>query len=159
MSIEPAPDSWSPAATPLFLCFDAEDLYAARMVSGYPIANADLDHYVARENAPLDGPAAEAIQAQLRLELAACRVLVCLIGPLTAENAWVSWEIEAAKSAARRPSLVGAFLDERHERPHALLDAGAGWLPFNRDHLERAVRWASTSSETHDDFEFRDMAW
>ena len=65
----------------------------------------------------------------------------------------------AAKSAAKRPGLVGAFLDERHERALALRDSGTAWVPFNRDHLERAVRWASTSVERRDDFEFRDMAW
>ena len=159
MSIEPAEASWSPGETPVYLCFDAEDLYAARLVSGYSLTNPELDHYIRRENAPLNGPAADAIRVQLTLQIAACRVLVCLIGPLTAENVWVSWEIETAKALARRPGFVGTYLEERHERPAALRDAGVVWVPFNRDHLQRAVHWALTSEARTDDFEFRDMAW
>ena len=159
MSIEPQADQWSAAETPVYLCFDAEDLYAARRVAGYPLTNADLDHYVGRENVPLESEAAEIIHAQLNARIEACRVFICLIGPLTAENPWVLWEIEMARALPRRPGFVGALLEDRHERPAALRDAGAVWVPFNRDHLERAVRWACTSEARKDDFEFRDMAW
>jgi hypothetical protein len=159
MSIEPDGDLWTPADTPVYLCFDAEDLYAARMIRGYPLANQDLNRYVARENAPLDGAAGQSIQSQLDRQLRRARVLVCLIGPLTSENDWVAWELESAKSLGPRPGLVAAYLDERHARPSGLLDSGAVFVPFNHDHLERAVRWACTSEETREDFEFRDMAW
>lgn len=160
MSIEPGDETpWDPGHTPVYLCFDAEDLYAARLVTDYALTHADLDHYMGRENAPLEGDAADTIRTQLRAEIEACRVFVCLIGPLSAENRWVAWEIETAKTRPNRPGLVGAFLEERHERPARLSDAGAVFVPFNRDHLERAVRWAVISQNTRDDFEFRDMGW
>ncbi len=75
---------------------------------------------------------------------------------MTRADAWIDWELRAARAATRKPGLVGVLLEPWCIRPKAILDAGAIFVPFKRDAVERAIRWAAEESRTAGDFELVD---
>lgn len=75
---------------------------------------------------------------------------------MTRADPWIDWELRAARAARRRPGLVGVLLEPWCVRPKAMLDAGAIFVPFKRDAVERAIRWAAAEPRTSGDFELVD---
>lgn len=75
---------------------------------------------------------------------------------MTRTDPWIDWELRAARAAKGKPGLVGVLLEPWCVRPKALLDAGAIFVPFKRDAVERAIRWAAAEPRTSGDFELVD---
>ena len=131
-------------------------MYAARLDT-WPWTNHDLDSYNRRVEFEVDSPQAEPIKSWLRERIEQANVTVCLIATSTSHDPWIAWELEASKSGPEPNGLVGVTLHELDEHPPAMVDCGAIFVPFKRDLVERAVRWALTDRHTSDDFTLRDF--
>ena len=87
-------------------------------------------------------------------------VLVCLIGEDTYRDAAVLDAITRARIGTdpnRRPiGLVGVMLAPYHLVPDELKDCGAIVVPFKRDKVEHAVRWAANEPRPGEDFTLAD---
>ena len=130
----------------------------AAKLDAWPHANADGATYDARvaTSPTADTPASLAARERIAAQLAEADVLVVLISEDARTNEWLRWEIATARAAARRIGLVGVLLQPWHLRPAELRDCGAIFVPFKRDMVERAVRWAATEQHGDEDYELVD---
>ena len=143
--------------TSVYLCFEPDRQAYAERLDTWPWTNQDLDFYNRRVESAVDDPHAEPIKSRLRECIEQADVTVCLIATSTSHDPWIAWELEASKSGAEPNGLVGVTLHELDEHPPAMVDCGAIFVPFKRDLVERAVRWALTERHTSDDFTLRDF--
>jgi len=139
-------------APTIFLCYDPPDRVCADKFADWPRTNALAAAYDARVETLFDRPAAEPLRAALRAQIRAADVTVCLIGEDTWRSPWIDWELRMSKESPRRNGLVGVVLQTYHPRPAAIENSGAIFVPFKRDAVARAIRWAATESYTQDDF-------
>ena len=148
-----------PSEVKAYLCFENFDLPAARMIRDWPVTNDDLERYAARQDVEINTPQARTIKDVLSAQVELASVFLCLIGPLSAENEWIRWEIETAKSCSSGLTLVGVYLEKRYPWPEPLQNSGAVFTPMNRDKIQRAVMWAMELASTEGNFELPDAAW
>ncbi len=170
----------------IYVCFEPERQAYAERLDTWPWTNEDLDSYNRRFSVAVDSREAEEIKVCLRRQIEQADVTVCVIGASTCSDPWIAWELETSKSGregsgpdpkgtrasngtgapngmgapsgARAPNgLVGVTLHKFDEHPPAMVDCGAIFVAFQRDLVERAVRWALTEKYTSDDFTLRDF--
>lgn len=141
----------------VYLCFEPERQVYAERLDAWPWTNRDLNSYSRRVEFAVDSQQAEPIKSRLRERIEQADVTVCLISTSTSGDPWIAWELEVSKSGAEPNGLVGVTLHELDEHPPAMVDCGAIFVPFKRDLVERAVRWALTDRHTSDDFTLRDF--
>ena len=141
----------------VYLCFEPERQVYAERLDTWPWTNQDLDSYSRRVEFAVDSPQAEPIKSRLRERIERADVTVCLIATSTFGHPWIAWELEVSKSGPDPNGLVGVTMHEFDEHPPAMVDCGAIFVPFKRDLVERAVRWALTDRHTSDDFTLRDF--
>ena len=158
----------------IYVCFEPERQAYAERLDTWPWTNEDLDSYNRRVSVAVDSREAEEIKVCLRRQIEQADVTVCVIGASTSGDPWIAWELETSKdgregsglesngtgapSGARAPNgLVGVTLHKFDEHPPAMVDCGAIFVAFQRDLVERAVRWALTEKYTSDDFTLRDF--
>ncbi len=158
----------------IYVCFEPERQAYAERLDTWPRTNEDLDSYNRRFSVAVDSLEAEEIKVCLRQQIEQADVTVCVIGASTCSDPWIAWELETSKSgregcrpdpsgtrAPKGPSapngLVGVTLHKFDEHPPAMVDCGAIFVAFQRDLVERAVRWALTEKYTSDDFTLRDF--
>ena len=139
----------------LYLCFEPEFDTYARMIDGWAVSNADLATYGQRMGIAADSADAKAIQDELKRQIASADVTLCLVGQLTGESPWIDWELAESKRCGN--ALVGVTLNELNTPPAELADAGAVFVGFRRDLIERAVHWALTERHDTGDYTLRDF--
>lgn len=135
----------------IFLCYESHDRVLAERLVEWPRANADLAVYASRTVTSPTVRQSAGHRRRIRQQIAASDVLVCLIGEDTWRDEWVAWELHQARRCTR-VGLVGVLLQSWHLRPDNLTNVGAIFVPFRRDRLQRAIRWAATEHFDADDF-------
>ncbi len=140
----------------IYLCFLPEDRALAERIDVAPRTNLASEVYDARTQVPIKSLEAEAIQRELCERIRAADVTVCIIGQDTHKSAWIEWELEQSKQDPGRNGLVAVRIESYHINPPAIGDSGAIFVPFKRDAVERAIKWAATEHFTKNDFTLAD---
>jgi hypothetical protein len=141
----------------IYLCHEPEQAFLARRIDGWDRTDPDSTDYAARADHLPNGDDAGPIQAQLVSAIQAADVFVCLISQTAATCPWLAWEIRTARACTPPRPLVGIMTNEYHEHPPDLADAGAIFVPFKRDTVDRGIRWAFEMKATNDDFTIKDF--
>jgi hypothetical protein len=137
----------------VFVSFQYEDLRYANLMDAWAAnENNDFSFYSTRLKVAVDSSDAAYIRRVLKEKISRARVLVCLIGGGTAGSRWVGWEISTAKDLGK--GLVGVMLKPGNARPGAILNAGAVFVPYERDEIERVIEWAADAGKTSGNFSY-----
>lgn len=136
----------------IFVCYEPSQRGHAERIADWPRTNSDLDRYDARAAAAPDAATSAGARDLVGGWIRAAQVVVCLVSEDAWRDAWVQWELAAAKDPADRKGLVGVTIDSYAPYPRAMLDSGAIFVRFNRDHVGRAIRWAATGRYLQEDF-------
>ncbi len=141
----------------IYICHEPDDGGLAVRLDAWPRTNSDLTLYDARQRIPIGAKDVDEIKNRLAELMAQARVFVCLISQATCFDDWVNWEIAAARGLMRPPGMVGILLHEADVPPPGMVDAGAIFVPFSRDKVERAIEWAAQiRGSSKGDFKFID---
>lgn len=140
----------------IYMCHEPDEGPIAAHLTGWPRTNNDLSLYDARLRIPVSSIEAESIKVRLVAQMLEAEVFVCLISQATCFDEWVTWEIRAARSRSHPPGMIGIILHESDIRPPSMVDAGAIFIPFQRDKVERAIEWAVKHRGKSGDFKFID---
>ena len=141
----------------IYICHEPDEGGLAGHLAAWPRANNDSTLYDARQGTPIASNAAVEIKEQLTAMIGEASVFVCLVSQGACFDDWVTWEIATARSLKRPPGMVGILLHEADVPPPGMVDAGAIFVPFSRDKVERAIDWAAKKRGTaKGDFKFID---
>jgi len=144
-------------APKIYICHEPDNGGLAGQFSAWPRTNDNRALYDAREQTPIDSSSAIEIKRLLAEMIAEARVFVCLVSQGACFDDWVTWEIATAQGLERPPGMVGVLLHEADVPPPRMVDAGAIFVPFSRDKVERAIGWAATNrGKVKGDFKFID---
>ena len=153
---EPGSDPPAVSDASLYVCFEPDQSVAAERISEWRRTNANLEEYRARVDTPIDSPEAEPIKARLGTQIASADVVICIIGPTTWLNDWVTWELQMAKTASPRKGLVAILLHEKDLPPTEIQNSGAVFIRFRREQLDGAIVYSRQVPDTTDDYMFLD---
>lgn len=142
----------SDEAVSIYVCYEPSQRGHAERLADWPRTNGDLEQYDARVAAPPDAAESAGMRELVGGWIRAARVVVCLVSEDAWRDAWVRWELAAAKDPADRKGLVGVTIDSYAPYPREMLDCGAIFVRYNRDHVGRAIRWAATGRYREEDF-------
>jgi hypothetical protein len=137
---------------PIYVCYEPSQRGHAERIDDWPRTNVELDRYDARVAAAPDAPEAARSRALVDGWIRAARVVVCLVSENAWRDAWVRWELAMAKQPDDRKGLVGVTIDSYAPYPREMIDSGAIFVRYNRDHVARAIRWAATGRYVREDF-------
>jgi len=140
----------------IYICHEPDAFGLAAHLTAWPRTNDQTALYEARQRIPPASPEATELKQQLLAAMAGADVFVCLIEQATGFDEWVSWEIAGARSLSPAPGMVGILLHEADPKPPLMVDAGAIFVPFQRDKVERAIEWAGENRRKSGDFKFID---
>jgi len=140
----------------IYICHEPDEGGVASHLKAWSRTNDDGSLYDARAGFTPDSPQAERVQSHLHVALQSADVFVCIIAQGTGFDDWVIWEINAARAMASPPGMVGILLHEADPKPPDMVDAGAIFVPFQRDKVERAIEWAAQNRGKSGDFSFVD---
>lgn len=141
----------------IYICHEPDEGGLAGHLDAWPRTNGDSTLYDARLRIPIASKDATGIKNQLTELMAQSTVFVCLISQGACFDDWVAWEIAVARGLGRPPGMVGILLHEADVPPPGMVDAGAIFVPFSRDKIERAIEWAAQSrGSAKGDFKFID---
>lgn len=144
-------------APKIYICHEPDSGGLAEQLSAWPRTNNDQALYDAREHTPIDSASAFDMKRRLTAMIGEARVFVCLVSQGACFDDWVTWEIATAQGLERPPGMVGILLHEADVPPQGMMDAGAIFVPFSRDKVERAIGWAATNrGKVKGDFKFID---
>ena len=94
------------------------------------------------------GPYGPYLRGRIRDRIAACSVLVCLLGEQASNDAWVDWELRVAAELGK--GLVGVRLHNNMLRditPPALAERGITPINWVTSEIIDAIREAMPGSE------------
>ena len=98
----------------------------------------DFSFYDMPVDVSVDSNDAAAIKRVICARLAGSSHFLCLVGKLTHNSRWVTWEIGEALELKRR--IVAVKIENDNTSPWALISGGARWaLSFNFDAIKKAV--------------------
>ena len=136
-------------ANAVFLSFDPDD---ADLVSTFLVLAQKADPAIEFTDWSIKGGFGSAygpyLRDRIRERLAACSALVCLIGEQTWNDAWVTWEIQAAAEMGK--GLVGVRLHNsmfRDMTPKALQDGGVTPLNWVTGEVVAAIHTVSVRAQ------------
>lgn len=141
----------------IYICHEPDNGGLAGHLDAWRRTNDDPALYDAREGTPIASKEADVIKSRLIAMLSQSDAFVCIISQGACFDEWVNWEIAAARSLDRPPGMVGILLHEADVPPPGMVDAGAIFVPFSRDKVERAIDWAvKNHGKQKGDFKFID---
>jgi len=140
----------------VYVSYEPDDQVYADRLNEWSHTNGDAAAYNRRVELDVAAPEAEATKDELRRQIAAADLVVCVISQGTGRSAWVEWELNEAKNAPGSKGLIGIKLFEQARTPPAMVDCGAIFVPFRRTSVERAVEWAMKERQTRGDFTLLD---
>ena len=140
----------------IYVCHEPEQRYLAERIDGWTRTEPEAAVYDRRAAAP-PGEADGELLTALRECLAAADVIVCVVSLSAADDVWIDWELRAARSGDPVKPLVGVLLHEFNPPPSPLVGVGAMLVPFKRDTVDRAIRWAFDMKATSDDYTLKDF--
>lgn len=122
----------------VFISFQNEDRRYADLIDAWAANdNDDFNLYNERLRVAVNSAQAEYIKSRLRPKIDRASVLLCIIGSGTAASDWVNWEIAYAKQKGR--TLVGVLIAPQNSRPREIQNAGATFVPYEKDAILRAI--------------------
>ena len=136
----------------VFVCFEPDQALCAEQLVAWQQMNSNLARYNARITLEPDSEEAKPIKRQLREQIIAADVTICLIGQTTFLSDWISWELDTSKARPNPNGLVGIKLHEFDAPPEAMLNSGTIFVPFRRDAIAEAVDWAAQNRGGVEDF-------
>ena len=138
----------------VFISFQYEDLhYASLMDAWCANDNDEFDMYNERLKVAVNSRDADYIKQRIRPKINRASVLMCLIGGATSKSDWVNWEIATAKQ--KSSGLVGVELKSGNAHPTEINDAGAVFVPYQKEQILKAIAWAATSGKISGDYRYR----
>lgn len=141
----------------IYICHEPDDGGLAAHLGPWPRTNPEAALYDARGRIPISSSESIELRERLARQIAEAEVFVCLISQGTCFDEWVAWEIETARGLKCPPGMVGILLHEADVPPSRMVDAGAIFVPFSRDKVERAIEWAAMrTAGSSGDFKFID---
>ncbi|HWL94839.1 MAG TPA: TIR domain-containing protein [Phycisphaerae bacterium] len=138
--------------TTIYVCFEPEHRLLAERVNSWPRTNSDLDQYAARIEHDVGSPAAETVKGELRQQILAATVFVCVVGQTTFMDPWIDWEIRTARDKPGRGGLVAIMLDDLYPHPPGLRGAGTMFVKIKQTFVMDAVAWASEEKDPGEDY-------
>jgi hypothetical protein len=143
----------------IYVAYEPEQSFQARRIDGWTRTDADASVHEQRGRLRPDTAAGEGerLRAVLAQAIRSADVAVCLISQTAADDPWIDWEIRTARACSPPRPLVGVLLDEYNAHPPAMRGCGAVFVPFKRDTVDRAIRWAFELQATEDDFVLKDF--
>lgn len=143
----------------IYVCYEPDQSFHARRIDGWTRTDLDVADLEARVRLRPDaaGADAEQLRAALRAAIETADVVVCLISQSASIDPWIEWDLRAARACTPPRPLVGVLLDEFNAHPPAMVNCGAVFVPFRRDTVDRAIRWAFELQAKEDDFMLKDF--
>lgn len=146
----------APAATKLYICYEPDHELVAAKLDSWPRTNANTARYNDRHAIDPDSEAAKSLKAELREQINAAEVVVCIVGQATFLDPWVNWELITARSKADRGGFVAVMLDDLYPHPPALIGAGTMFIKLKRTFVMDAIEWAADQRDPGEDFLLED---
>ena len=143
----------------IYISYEPEAGLQAGRIDGWVRSGPDEAVHAGRgQTGPADDtPPCRARRAAFKAGIQAADVVVCVISQTASIDPWIDWELRTARACAPPRPLVGVLLHEFNVPPPAMVDCGALFVPFRRDTVDRAIRWAVDMQATADDFTLEDF--
>ncbi|MBX3393862.1 MAG: TIR domain-containing protein [Phycisphaerae bacterium] len=144
------------AATKLYICHEPDhDLIAAKL-DAWPRTNSDIARYNQRHSINPESELAEPLKTELRAQIHAADVVVCVVGQATFLDPWIKWELTTARSKTHRGGFVAVMLDDLYAHPPSLIGAGTMFIKLKRTFVMDAIAWAADQQDPCEDFILED---